>query len=584
MRLFLDLDTRSFIESAQFQRAVSALVLKRRDRLPVDVQFLRSGVVVGLADGATGKLGLKADKDFNGSFAASDLEWTKSGTGDTTAYRFDLNLNTVQINALFAGVPTPATVTLMLEIEWAEGDLRTSSNTLAVTLENDIVRGDEGVVEEGGPVYPLPGEIELVARKGQISGYAGLDESGKVPVGQLPQTGPVLHETPNRFTANHASWKVGDIIRQLGDSSPASLQINVMSPIPDDGSPRAFAGEFYDEIGNTFPVNVGLLGPLSAEDFAQEIANSITNDVPFINAAVNGAVITATYNSLGHSTQPNIYDPTEFGDSGWEASFTDGISGVPPGTFLVSDISALGHAGGYKGIAETIDFLSGYGAPSIALGSIGNGYVDLNNGDFYHRGESGWAFVLNIKGPQGEPGPQGEIGPPGYPGNPGEPGEPGAAGSLSRIFNQTLGVPGGPNGESYSGEIQLYQQWPVSIVNSGRIYHHRITGLVKGASGAVLTIRLKVNGTTMSSHVITFPSATANTPFELDTYHSGSAAGAFTGFSKFQTQLSTGLFTSMNHITFGSAVASPFSITASVQYSTNSASNGFTVHQNYIEY
>jgi hypothetical protein len=159
MRLFLDLDTRSFIESAQFQRAVSALVLKRRDRLPVDVQFLRSGVVVGLADGATGKLGLKADKDFNGSFAASDLEWTKSGTGDTTAYRFDLNLNTVQINALFAGVPTPATVTLMLEIEWAEGDLRTSSNTLAVALENDIVRGDEGVAEEGGPVYPLPSDL-----------------------------------------------------------------------------------------------------------------------------------------------------------------------------------------------------------------------------------------------------------------------------------------------------------------------------------------------------------------------------------------------------------------------------------------
>ncbi|MFZ4599695.1 MAG: hypothetical protein ACOYNN_13705, partial [Terrimicrobiaceae bacterium] len=74
-------------------------------------------------------------------------------------YRFDLNLNTVQINALFAGVPTPAFVPLMLEIEWAEGDLRTSSNTLAVTLENDIVRGDEGVVEEGGPVYPLPDDL-----------------------------------------------------------------------------------------------------------------------------------------------------------------------------------------------------------------------------------------------------------------------------------------------------------------------------------------------------------------------------------------------------------------------------------------
>ena len=186
MRLFLDLDTRSFIESAQFQRAVSSLVLKRRDHLPVDVQFLRSGVVVELATGATGKLGLKADKDFNGSFAASDLEWAKSGTGDATTYRFDLNLNTVQINALFAGVPTPSSVSLMLEIEWAEGDLRTSSNTLAVSLENDIVRGDEGIIEAGSPEYPLPDEIELVANKGAAGGYASLDGTGKVPATQLP--------------------------------------------------------------------------------------------------------------------------------------------------------------------------------------------------------------------------------------------------------------------------------------------------------------------------------------------------------------------------------------------------------------
>ena len=231
MRLFVDLDTRSFIESVQFARVISSLTLKRRDRLPVDVQFLRGGTVVELAPGATGQLGLKADQDFNSSFAASDLEWVKSGTGDATTYRFDLNLNTVQINSLFEE-PTPPSIALMLEIEWAEGDLRTSSNTLAVSLENDIVRGDEGIVEDGAPVYPLPGAIELIARKGQNSGYAGLDDFGKVPVAQLPQTGPVLREAPNRFAADHTGWKVGDIIRQLGDSTNASFTIEVTSQIP----------------------------------------------------------------------------------------------------------------------------------------------------------------------------------------------------------------------------------------------------------------------------------------------------------------------------------------------------------------
>ena len=516
MRLFLDLDTRSFIESAQFQRAVSSLVLKRRDHLPVDVQFLRGGVVVGLADGATGKLGLKADKDFNGSFAASDLEWAKSGTGDATTYRFDLNLNTVQINALFAGVPTPASVSLMLEIEWAEGELRTSSNTLAVTLENDIVRGDEGVVEEGGPVYPLPGAIELIARKGQNSGYAGLDDSGKVPVAQLPQTGPVLRETQNRFVANHSGWKVGDIIRQLGDTSTASLVIEVTSAVPGGSqeeveitalavpegetsgfqlsssfgssdevstpgpltagehamaiyfalesfgacssphgdnadkltftfnSPGAagaslagvfaslevittgvdqlaysFSGGFYDQNWNNYSASVEVYGPMSAEDFAQEIANALTNNISLLNVTVSGAVVSASYTFPGQLiSQPYFYDPTGNGQL-WQTAFTDGVDGVPPGTFLVSDISALSNAGGYKGIGDTVDFLSGYGAPTRGVGSTGNGYVDLNNGDFYHCSESGWVFVLNIKGPPGQTGAVGASGTPGTAGAPG---------------------------------------------------------------------------------------------------------------------------------------------------------------------
>ena len=163
MRLFVDLDTRSFIESVQFPRVISTLTLKRRDRLPVDVQFLRDSTVVDIAAGALGKLGLKANRDFNGPFVASDLSWTKSGSGESTSFRFDLNLNTVQIDALFAGVPTPASVPLMLEVEWNEDGLRTSSSTLAITLENDVVRGDEGAAEEGGPIYPAPEDLFSMA-------------------------------------------------------------------------------------------------------------------------------------------------------------------------------------------------------------------------------------------------------------------------------------------------------------------------------------------------------------------------------------------------------------------------------------
>ena len=161
MRIAIDLDDRTIRTWAG--QVLSSLTFKRRDRFPVDVRFMRGGLVQELPTGATGKLGLKADKDFNGAFVASDLSWTKSGAGVAATYGFDLNLNTIQINALFACVPTPSSIALMLEIEWTEGDQRTSSNTLSVTLENDIVRGDEGVPQDGDPVYPPPGNLLILS-------------------------------------------------------------------------------------------------------------------------------------------------------------------------------------------------------------------------------------------------------------------------------------------------------------------------------------------------------------------------------------------------------------------------------------
>jgi len=552
MRLFLNLDTRSFIESAQFQRAISSLVLKRRDRLPVDVQFMRNGSVVELQDGATGKLGLKADKDFNGTFAASDSEWTRSGSGDATAYRFDLNLNTVQINALFAGVPTPPFVPLMLEIEWAEGDLRTSSNTLAVTLENDIIRGDEGIVEEGGPVYPLPGELEQVAHKGQISGYAGLDESGKVPVGQLPQTGPLLHETTNRFTANHTGWKVGDIIRQLGDSTPASLQI-VTVPVGYDF--EVFQAAFYDKLGEISMVEV-VCFDISAEGLANEIANYITSGISFLNASATGNVVSISYNFPGSLLLQPTFSPSN--NPLIQTVFTDGVDGVPSGTFLVCELASLSDSAGYKGLGDTVDFFSGYGPPVNSIGIIGNGYVDLNNGDFYHRSELGWTYVLNIKGP------------------------PGPSGSLSRIYNMP---PGSAGVRGYATTAEATLMPPAASVehNESRIYHHRVSGTISGASGAVMTIRVKNNDVTVATHTLTFASTVTGVPFEIDSYYDGSAARNFGGFSKFQTQLPSGVVTSLKNVE-SAARSTPFTVSASVQFSTNSTSNQLYVRQDYTEY
>lgn len=201
MRLFIDLDTRGFIESETFPRPITSLAFKRGDNVPVDLCFVRGGTIQELAEGATGKIGLKPKGQFGSNFyLALDENWEKSGEGAATKYAFSLNLATTEIESAF--LAEPDAVPAMLEIEWVESGLRTSSATLDVELQNDVNQGDEGVPQLATPVYPP--STDVLTKSGNLSGIAdagearsnlGLDDllalkadlvSGKVPASQLP--------------------------------------------------------------------------------------------------------------------------------------------------------------------------------------------------------------------------------------------------------------------------------------------------------------------------------------------------------------------------------------------------------------
>jgi hypothetical protein len=139
MRIYLDLDTRRILATAF--RPATSLDFKRRDNDAFEVQFLRTGAVQALPEGATARVGLKATDDFAGGFLASDT-LTPSGTNDDTIYAGELNLNTAAIETLFA--EEPASISAMLEVEWKIGTLVGSSLTLPITIFNDVIRGDEG--------------------------------------------------------------------------------------------------------------------------------------------------------------------------------------------------------------------------------------------------------------------------------------------------------------------------------------------------------------------------------------------------------------------------------------------------------
>jgi hypothetical protein len=144
VRLYLDIDTRKFVASASEQRPVTGIEVKRRDTGLIELQFVRDRVVQELPAGTTIRLGLKPAANYTAEFLASGT-FTKSGTGTSTKYLLDLNLNTVALNTAFAAAtPEPETLAAMLEVEWASGSNISSSLTLPVTIANDVIRGNEG--------------------------------------------------------------------------------------------------------------------------------------------------------------------------------------------------------------------------------------------------------------------------------------------------------------------------------------------------------------------------------------------------------------------------------------------------------
>lgn len=141
MRVYISLDNRAFVVSPTLLQEVSTLYFTRRDVVPVEVQFVRDGAVVELGAGAAGKIGIK--KTFAGQFLASDTAWTKTGTGASTIYQFDLNLNTTELNAEFP-LDTEDNITAKVEVEWSVSGTTSSTLPTSCIIYNDVIRGSEG--------------------------------------------------------------------------------------------------------------------------------------------------------------------------------------------------------------------------------------------------------------------------------------------------------------------------------------------------------------------------------------------------------------------------------------------------------
>ncbi len=157
MRLYFDLDRGCFVSAPGVNDRVAALEMKRGDTVQVVLQFCRGIVIQELLEGAAGRLGAKATGDFDGDYVAAATSWVKAGATTTTTYTFDLNLNTEELDELLGvGAGTDvASVVLNFELEFNVEGILTSSNTVLLTVYNDVNRGSESGPTDISPGTPV---------------------------------------------------------------------------------------------------------------------------------------------------------------------------------------------------------------------------------------------------------------------------------------------------------------------------------------------------------------------------------------------------------------------------------------------
>jgi len=204
MRLFIDLDTRQFLQNPALPRVIPSLAFKRRDIDLLEIQFIRDRVVQDLD--ATVRVGLKPAGNYLSDFFASGTA-TQSGSGAAALYPLTLNLNTDELNNAFDAASEPTTLAAMLEVEWSSNSGNVSSSlTLPVTLHNDVIRGDEGIATTANfllrranlpaPRILFSGEqsLNILGEDGNTDGTFQLLNSPQAIAADLPQS--LLDELP----------------------------------------------------------------------------------------------------------------------------------------------------------------------------------------------------------------------------------------------------------------------------------------------------------------------------------------------------------------------------------------------------
>ena len=151
VRIFAALDLQLLLDNPGYRNPLRVLSVSRAADVPLEVQFVRGGVVVDpdpANAGLTVRWIVKTNKKFDEDppLVFEDV-FVKSGTGASTLFTATVNYATTAMNAAL-GINPPTTtndvaaVTAMAELSWT-GIIRGKTLWIPHTVNNDLYKGSE---------------------------------------------------------------------------------------------------------------------------------------------------------------------------------------------------------------------------------------------------------------------------------------------------------------------------------------------------------------------------------------------------------------------------------------------------------
>ena len=173
----IDRNRHEIARARDFTYPVERATFKARDSFWLDLYFNVAGVAGDLPSGSELVFALKSGVESDATLYAFADDWTLVEVA-SGHYRARISLNTVTVVADIADLPS---IPAVGEISWSEDGVNwESSNTVAITIVNDIYKGSEGTPEE----LPTP-EDWLEEQLDALLGSAAFAESSDFAIASV---------------------------------------------------------------------------------------------------------------------------------------------------------------------------------------------------------------------------------------------------------------------------------------------------------------------------------------------------------------------------------------------------------------